>query len=80
VLYAKVPYDPVRDFVPSRRRPSINTSGHAREFALRGIDDIVAAARARPGAITYGSTGFGGGNTWRVNFLPEDQYPLTHVP
>jgi len=58
-----VPYDPVRISSRSRRRPFYQYVLVALASSpLRGIDDVVAAARARPGAVTYGSTGFGGGN------------------
>src|SRR5256886_8737747 len=63
VLYATVPYDPVRDFVPVAQATVYQYVLVALASSpLRGIDDVVAAARARPGAITYGSTGLGRGD------------------
>jgi tripartite-type tricarboxylate transporter receptor subunit TctC len=82
VLYAKVPYDPVKDFVPVAQ-------GSVYQYVLvtlagspfRSIADIVAAARARPGAITYGSTGVGGGNHLAGELLAlSTGTQLTHVP
>ena len=63
VLYAKVAYDPLRDFAPVAQ-------GTVYQYVLvtlasspiRSIDDLIAAARAKPGALSYGSTGIGGGN------------------
>ena len=63
VLYAKVPYDPLRDFAPVAQcvvyqyvLVTLSSSPY------KSIQDIVAAARAKPGALAYGSTGVGGGN------------------
>ncbi|TMH25905.1 MAG: tripartite tricarboxylate transporter substrate binding protein [Betaproteobacteria bacterium] len=82
VLYATVPYDPVRDFVPVAQATVYQYVLVALASSpLRGIDDVVAAARARPGAITYGSTGFGGGNHLAGELLAlKTNTRLTHVP
>jgi tripartite-type tricarboxylate transporter receptor subunit TctC len=82
VLYAKVPYDPVRDFAPVAQ-------GTVYQYVLvalagspfRSIADIVAAARARPGAVSYGSTGVGGGNHLAGELLAlSTGAQMTHVP
>ncbi len=82
VLYAKVPYDPLKDFAPVAQ-------GTVYQYVLvtlagspfRSIADIVAAARAKPGAISYGSTGIGGGNHLAGELLAlSTGTPLTHVP
>jgi tripartite-type tricarboxylate transporter receptor subunit TctC len=82
VLYARVPYDPVKDFVPVAQATVYQYVLVALASSpLRGIDDVVAAARARPGAITYGSTGFGGGNHLAGELLAlKTDTRLTHVP
>lgn len=63
VLYAKVPYDPVRDFAPVAQcvvyQYVLVTLASS---PYRSINDILTAARAKPGALAYGSTGVGGGN------------------
>ena len=81
-LYANLPYDPVRDFVPIAQATVYQYVLVAlADSPLRGIDDVVAAARARPGAITYGSTGFGGGNHLAGELLAlKTNTRLTHVP
>jgi len=63
ILYAKVPYDPVRDFAPVAQCTVyqyvlVTLAGSS----IRSIADLVDAARAKPGALSYGSTGVGGGN------------------
>jgi tripartite-type tricarboxylate transporter receptor subunit TctC len=82
VLYAKVPYDPVKDFAPVAQGTVyqyvlVTLAGSP----LRSIADIVAAARAKPGAIAYGSTGVGGGNHLAGELLAlSTGIQLTHVP
>ncbi len=82
VLYAKVPYDPVRDFAPVAQ-------GTVYQYVLvtlasspfKTIADIVAAARAKPGAVTFGSTGIGGGNHLAGELLAlSTGTQMTHVP
>jgi len=82
VLYAKVPYDPVRDFAPVAQ-------GTVYQYVLvtlasspfKAIADIVAAARAKPGAVTFGSTGIGGGNHLAGELLAlSTGTQMTHVP
>ena len=63
ILYAKVPYDPVKDFAPVAQCTVyqyvlVTLAGSP----IRSIADLVDAARAKPGALSYGSTGVGGGN------------------
>src|SRR4051812_462902 len=59
-LYAKLPYDSIRDFAPvsiiaaSPIAVMVQAKG-----PYRTIKDIVAAAKAKPGEITFASTGNG---------------------
>src|SRR6267143_237633 len=82
VLYAKVPYDPVRDFAPVARCTVyqyvlVTLAGSS----IRSIADLIDAARARPGAVSYGSTGIGGGNHLAGElFALATGAQLTHVP
>ncbi len=63
VLYAKVPYDAVRDFAPVAQCALYQYVLVTRTDApYKTIADLVAAARANPGGLAYGSTGIGGGN------------------
>ncbi len=82
VLYAKVPYDPLRDFAPLAQCTVyqyvlVTLAGSP----IKSIDNLVAAARASPGAISYGSTGVGGGNHLAGELLAlSTGTQLTHVP
>jgi tripartite-type tricarboxylate transporter receptor subunit TctC len=82
VLYAKVPYDPVKDFAPIAQCTVYQYVLVALASSpFKTIDDIVAAARARPGAISFGSTGVGGGNHLAGELLQlATNTKMTHVP
>jgi len=62
-LYRKVPYDSVRDFQPVSQGTVywyvlvvLNTAPY------KSLDDLITVLKAKQGALTYGSTGIGGGN------------------
>jgi len=82
VLYSKVPYDPVKDFAPVAQctvyQYVLVTLARS---PFKSIDDIVAAARTRPGAVSFGSTGVGGGNHLAGELLQLATHTkMTHVP
>lgn len=61
-LYTKIPYDPVKDFAP------VTLLGSAPYFLsvskgtpANTVEEFLKLARAKPGAMTYGSTGNGSG-------------------
>src|SRR5690349_21092539 len=59
-LVAKVPYDAERDFAPitiMARAPNALVAHPS--LPVRSVKDLIALARARPGAINYGSGGNG---------------------
>src|SRR5438067_9233544 len=63
VLYSQVPYDPLRDLAPVAQCTVYQYVLVTRADApYKSIQDLIADARARPGALAYGSTGIGGGN------------------
>jgi len=59
-LYSKIPYDPIRDFVPVSL---VSASPIALVVSAKSphktIGDFVAAAKAKPGQLTFGSPGSG---------------------
>ena len=62
-LYANLPYDPVRDLTPIAQiasHPHMLVVPAASPF--RSTADLVAAAKADPGKITYASSGIGSGS------------------
>jgi len=62
VLYKKVPYDSLKDFEPISQ---ILTYQYVlvvpSASPVRSLQDLAAAAHAKPGELTYGSSGLGGG-------------------
>jgi tripartite-type tricarboxylate transporter receptor subunit TctC len=60
VLYKKVPYDPVRDFAPitlAATAPNILVVNP--KLPIHSVADLIAAAKAEPGKLTYGTPGIG---------------------
>jgi tripartite-type tricarboxylate transporter receptor subunit TctC len=63
-LYAKMPYDPIRDFTPITRVAQVpnvlvmNTEAAAR-LKITSVAQLVAYAKANPGRLNYGSGGNG---------------------
>ena len=63
-LFAKLPYDPVRDFTPITgvaRVPNVlvMTPENAARLGIGGVADLVAYAKKNPGKLNYGSGGNG---------------------
>ena len=59
-LYAKLPYDPLKDLQPITQviATPIVIVAHP-SFPAKNVKDLVAYAKARPGAVTFGSPGNG---------------------
>ena len=63
VLYKKVPYDPIRDFAPVTQGTSyMYVLVVPAAMPVASLNDFTALLKAKPGQMTYGSTGVGGGN------------------
>jgi tripartite-type tricarboxylate transporter receptor subunit TctC len=59
-LYARVPYDPVRDFAPVTQAISVpNVLVVHPSHSIATVAELVNAARAKPGTIPFGSAGKG---------------------
>jgi tripartite-type tricarboxylate transporter receptor subunit TctC len=82
VLYNSVRYDPLRDFVPVHgltQTPLLLVCHPDRPF--RSLADVIAAAKARPGEVTYATSGIGTGTHMAAElFQAEAGVRLTHVP
>jgi tripartite-type tricarboxylate transporter receptor subunit TctC len=81
-FFAKLPYDPIRDFAPV----TLMTAVH---FALvvhpsvpaKSVKEFIAVARARPGALTFASAGIGAPHHLAMELLKSmTRVDLTHVP
>jgi tripartite-type tricarboxylate transporter receptor subunit TctC len=59
-LYAKVPYDPIKDFEPiSELAASPNVFLANPKVGINSISDLIARAKANPDELNYGSPGIG---------------------
>jgi tripartite-type tricarboxylate transporter receptor subunit TctC len=59
-LYEKLPYDPMKDFAPiSRVFVAANLLVVHPDVPAKSLPELVALAKAKPGALTYGHTGVG---------------------
>jgi tripartite-type tricarboxylate transporter receptor subunit TctC len=81
-LYTKLPYDPVKDFVPvaAVARAPLFLAAHPRVSA-NTLAEFVAYAKANPGKVNYGSSGIGSTHQLTMEAL-KTQYgiDLVHVP
>ncbi len=81
-LYAKLPYDPVKDFAPIilvATTPNILVVHPSSPF--QSVPDIVAAARAKPGGVSYASNGNGTSQHLSAEmFATTMGLKLNHVP
>lgn len=59
-FYTKLPYDPFKDFTPiSLIGSSPNMLLVAANSEFKSVGDVIAAARAKPGQLSYGHAGIG---------------------
>jgi len=81
-LYAKLPYDPVKDFAPvSLVSTTANVLVVHPSVPARSIKELVALARAKPGELNYGSAGPGSSQHLAAALLNTlTQAETTHVP
>ena len=79
--YAKLPYDTVRDFaaiIPLAQFPNVLVVPPSR---FKTVQELVAAAKAKPGSITYGSGGVGAATHLNAErFRLSAGFEAVHVP
>jgi tripartite-type tricarboxylate transporter receptor subunit TctC len=81
-LYTRLPYDAVRDFAPITNialTPQTLVANPA--FAAKSVKDLVAIAKAKPGALNYASLGSGSTSHLTMEmFRSAAGIQMTHVP
>ena len=81
-LHASLPYDTVRDFAPITLVNTVNlvlTVGAATQ--AKSVAELIAAARARPGQINYGTVGIGSlGHLAGLRFAKAAGIDVVQVP
>jgi tripartite-type tricarboxylate transporter receptor subunit TctC len=81
-LYAKLPYDSLRDFTPIGLAVSYGYTITARKGLKQNtLAEVLAFAKANPGKLTYGSAGNGTGQHVGMAVLAsQSKVDITHVP
>ena len=82
VLHRKLPYDPLRDFVPVvlfGSQPNVLVASKASGFQT--IADLVAAAKAKPGTLNFASAGIGSSSHMAgERFRLATKIDVRHIP
>ena len=81
-LYAKLRYDPVKDFAPvSLMATTMNVLVVNPEVPAKNLGELVKLAKGKPNAISYGSAGNGSSNHLSGElFRSSAGLQITHVP
>ena len=82
VLHKNLPYDPVRDFIPVVMfgiQPSVLVVSPTKGW--KTVADLVAAAKAKPGAFNFASAGLGSASHWAAErFRLAAGISAQHIP
>ncbi|MFN3415924.1 MAG: Bug family tripartite tricarboxylate transporter substrate binding protein [Caldimonas sp.] len=85
-LYARIPYDPIRDFAPITlvaRVPNVLVMNveTTQRLKINSVADLIAYARANPGRLNYGSGGNGSaGHLAGEMFKAQARVSMVHIP
>ncbi|HWX51376.1 MAG TPA: tripartite tricarboxylate transporter substrate binding protein [Roseomonas sp.] len=83
-LYRSLPFNPVKDFTPITHLgdvPNVLTVSPEKRPQFKTCADVVAAARAKPGTLNYGSTGNGASTHLAgAQFMQAAGLDMVHVP
>jgi len=81
-LYAKLPYDTLKDFAPlilAGQTPNLLVVNNDTPF--KSVKELIDAAKAKPGSLSYGSTGSGSSNHLSMElFRLMTTTQMIHVP
>lgn len=81
-VYKELPYDPVKDFVPislTSTYPYVMVVN--RSLGVKTLQEFVALAKSKPGALNYGTTGVGASNHLLTElFNLKAGIKMTHIP
>src|SRR5262245_55401740 len=82
VLHKNLPYDPVRDFIPvALIGISPNVLMVSKQSGFKTVADLVAAATAKPGSLTFASAGIGSSSHMAAErFRLAAKIDVRHVP
>ena len=81
-LYAKLPYDTLKDFAPlilAGQTPNLLVVNN--DVPVKSVQELIEAAKANPGSLSYGSTGSGSSNHLSMElFRLMTNTSMIHVP
>jgi tripartite-type tricarboxylate transporter receptor subunit TctC len=81
-IYKELPYDPVKDFAPvslTSTYPYLMVVN--RSLGVKTVQEFVALAKSKPGALNYGTTGVGASNHLLAElFNLKAGIKMTHIP
>ncbi len=81
-IYAKLPYDPLKDLVPviiTSSQP--NVLAVTATLPIKSVKELVAYAKANPGKLNYASVGNGSSSQLTMELLKSDAgIDIVHVP
>lgn len=81
-LHKELPYDPVRDFAPVTQLSRFpNMLAAHPSLPAKTLQDVIALAKAKPGALNYASAGTGTGTHMSAELLKQmTGIDIVHVP
>lgn len=81
-LYTKLPFDTVKDFAPVTQMVNYQLVMVVNSASpYNSVADLIAAAKAKPGALTFGSSGAGGASHLAMElFQSKTGTKFVHVP
>jgi tripartite-type tricarboxylate transporter receptor subunit TctC len=81
-LYTDLPYDPAKDLVPVSMVGGVGSVLYVRQsLDIQTLPQLLERARQKPGDLTYGSAGNGGGSHLAMALLETmAKVQMTHVP
>lgn len=81
-IYKELPYDPVKDFAPvslTSTYPYLMVVN--RSLGVKTLQEFVALAKSKPGALNYGTTGVGASNHLLTELFDlKAGIKMTHIP
>ncbi len=81
-LYAKLPYDTEKDFVdigPLAQQPNVLVTNPSASY--KSVQDLITAAKAKPGTINFASAGIGSGTHLNLEkFKLMAKINVNHIP
>ena len=81
-LFAKLPFDPVKDLQPViQAAATANMLVVNNDLPVNSVKELIALAKAKPGSLNYASTGNGSSNHISMElFKTLAQVDITHIP